>query len=91
MKKALFCFATILLCGTALLGEDNFANIIEKVNLNTPTDLDTCSYLGLKQNTGQFSLGDIQTDILIIGFPEKVRIYNHRLIFAQIKSKNLSF
>jgi thiol-disulfide isomerase/thioredoxin len=66
MKKVLLFFALIVLCWTPLLRAENFGNVIEKVHLNAPVDPDTLSYLGLKQNMGQFSLGDIKSDIVII-------------------------
>lgn len=66
MKKALLSSTLIFLLVTPLFGAVHLGNVIEKVNLPIPTDPADRSYLGLGQKAGQFSLGDIDADIVIV-------------------------
>jgi peroxiredoxin len=66
MKKiSVFCLVAVL-TGSLLLGAVYYGSIIEKVSLAVPVDAGDRSYLGIKQDTGQISLADIDADIVII-------------------------
>jgi len=62
----LFCILPFLGAGSSDVPEKDFSVALAQVKLTIPSDPQVRKYLGLKQDSGQFSLSQVDADILII-------------------------
>ncbi len=65
-KKWVYSIIVVLLSVTLIGAVHYFGKVIEQMKLAVPDDPDARTYLGIKQDSGQISLADIDADIVII-------------------------
>jgi thiol-disulfide isomerase/thioredoxin len=66
MRKALLGFVLVFMSALPLYGSVQHGEVMEQVSLPVPSDQNDRTYLGLGKKAGQFTLRDIDADIVIV-------------------------